>query len=69
MTNDEDCLLRRKKKQKRCFSRVKDKDGTRKTKSSVSKGERHLLNLCFCSRPFYYTEGEKKWNGGDDQWL
>ena len=47
MTNDENCILRRKKKQKRCFLRVKDKDGTRKTKSSASKGERHLLNLCF----------------------
>ena len=52
MTNDENCILRRKKKQKRCFLRVKDKDGTRKTKSSAFKGERHLLNLCFCGRLF-----------------
>lgn len=52
MTNDENCLLRRKKKQKRCFLQAENKDGTRKIKSSAFKGESRLLNLCFCSRLF-----------------
>ena len=52
MTNDENCLFRREKKQKRCISQTENKDGTRKAKSSAFKGERHLLNLCFCSRLF-----------------
>ena len=33
-------------------SKAENKDGTCKTKSSAFKGERHLLNLCFCSRLF-----------------
>ena len=52
MTNDENCLLRRKKKQKRCFSQAENKDRTRKIKSYAFKGERHLLNLCFYRRLF-----------------
>lgn len=52
MTNDGKCLLRWERKQKRYFSQAENKDGTCKTKSSAFKGERHLLNLCFCSRLF-----------------
>ena len=52
MTNDGKCLLRWKRKQKRCFSQAENKDGTRKTESSAFKGEKHLLNLCFYRRLF-----------------
>ena len=31
---------------------AENKDGTRKTESSAFKGEKHLLNLCFCGRLF-----------------
>lgn len=64
MTNDGKCLLRRKREQKRCFSQTENKDGTRKTKSSAFKGERAPFKPVFLRASFYYTEGEKKWNGG-----
>ena len=58
-----------KRNKKRYFSLVKDKDGTRKTKSSAFKGERAPFKPVVLWAAFYYTEGEKKWTGGDDQWL